>query len=129
MGIPILSVRDDQGNIIPIPAIQGRDGVDGKDGKDGEIIIYWVSDGGDTKSLYWAGTYVAPKDNKETYSWTSKNNKDKTDHALLASGDDTKVFTYEKGEITYKASALGTTKKMHFVRTDTNYCDEEEEQK
>ena len=28
-----------------------------------------------------------------------------------------------------KASALGTTKKMHFVRTDTNYCDEEEEQK
>lgn len=33
MGIPILSVRDDQGNIIPIPAIQGRDGVDGKDGK------------------------------------------------------------------------------------------------
>lgn len=35
MGTPILSVRDDQGNIIPIPAIQGRDGVDGKDGKDG----------------------------------------------------------------------------------------------
>lgn len=102
---------------------------EGKDGKDGEIVIYWVSDGGDTKSLYWAGTYVAPKDNKEPYSWTSKNNKDKTDHALLASGDDTKVFTYEKGEITYKASALGTTRKMHFVRTDTNYCDEEEEQK
>ena len=96
---------------------------EGKDGKDGEIVIYWVSDGGDTKSLYWAGTYVAPKDNKETYSWTSKNNKDKTDHALLASGDDTKVFTYEKGEITYKASALGTTKKMHFVRTDTSYED------
>ena len=36
MGIPILSVRDDQGNIIPIPAIQGRDAVDGKDGKDGK---------------------------------------------------------------------------------------------
>ena len=35
MGIPILSVRDDQGNLIPIPAIQGRDGKDGKDGKDG----------------------------------------------------------------------------------------------
>ena len=26
---------------------------EGKDGKDGEIVIYWVSDGGDTKSLYW----------------------------------------------------------------------------
>ena len=29
----------------------------------------------------------------------------------------------DKGEITYKASALGTTKKMHFVRTDTSYED------
>lgn len=25
-----------------------------------EIIINWVSDNGDTKSLYWAGTFVAP---------------------------------------------------------------------
>ena len=97
--------------------------------KDGEIVIYWVSDGGDTKSLYWAGSYIAPTDNAEPYTWNSENDKEKTGSALLASGDDTKVFTYEKGEITYKASALGTTKKMHFVRTDTNYCDEEEEQK
>ena len=35
MSTPILRVRDAQGNYIPIPAIQGRDGVDGKDGKDG----------------------------------------------------------------------------------------------
>lgn len=39
MGTPILSVRDDQGNIIPIPAIQGRDGVDGKDGAPGPNLI------------------------------------------------------------------------------------------
>ena len=97
--------------------------------KDGEIVIYWVSDGGDTKSLYWAGSYIAPTDNAEPYTWNSENDKEKTRSALLASGDDTKKFTYENGEITYKASALGTTKKMHFVRTDTNYCDEEEEQK
>lgn len=97
--------------------------------KDGEIVIYWVSDGGDTKSLYWAGSYIAPTDNAEPYTWNSENDKGKTGSALLASGDDTKKFTYENGEITYKASALGTTKKMHFVRTDTNYCDEEEEQK
>ena len=97
--------------------------------KDGEIVIYWVSDGGDTKSLYWAGSYIAPTDNAEPYTWNSENDKEKTGSALLASGDDTKKFTYENGEITYKASALGTTKKMHFVRTDTNYCDEEEEQK
>lgn len=39
MGIPILSVRDDRGNIIPIPAIQGRDGVDGKDGAPGPNTV------------------------------------------------------------------------------------------
>ncbi len=94
--------------------------------KDGEIVIYWVSDGGDTKSLYWTGSYIAPTDNTEPYTWDSENDKEKTGSALLASGDDTKKFTYENGEITYKASALGTTKKMHFVRTDTNYCDEDE---
>lgn len=89
--------------------------------KDGEIVIYWVSDGGDTKSLYWAGSYEAPMDNTEPYTWDSVNDKEQTGLALLASGDDTKTFTYENGELTYSASALGTTKKMHFVRTDTDY--------
>lgn len=63
--------------------------------KDGEIVIYWVSDGGDTKSLYWAGSYIAPTDNAEPYTWNSENDKEKTGSALLASGDDTKKFTYE----------------------------------
>lgn len=45
--------------------------------KDGEIVIYWVSDGGDTKSLYWAGSYIAPTDNAEPYTWNSENDKEK----------------------------------------------------
>jgi ABC-type glycerol-3-phosphate transport system substrate-binding protein len=77
---------------------------------DGETItIYWVSDGGDTKSLYWAGTYVAPTTTDEPYSWDSENDHSQTDSALLASGDDTKTITYENGQISYSASALGTT--------------------
>ena len=35
MGIPILSVRDDQGNIIPIPAVQGPPGQKGDTGPAG----------------------------------------------------------------------------------------------
>lgn len=73
------------------------------------IEIYWVSDGGDTKSLYWAGTYEAPSEPVDSYSWDSVNNKSKTDGALLASGDDTKTITFENGELSYSASALGTT--------------------
>lgn len=73
------------------------------------ITVYWVSDNGDTKSLYWAGTYTAPEDAAETYSWDSANDHEQTDTALLASGDDTKTFTYENGQLSWEVSALGTT--------------------
>ena len=73
------------------------------------IEIYWVSDGGDTKALYWAGTFEAPTTAEEPYSWDSANDKEKTSTALLASNDDTKTFTYEDGQISYEVSALGVT--------------------
>ena len=73
------------------------------------ITIYWVSNGGDTKSLYWAGTYIAPTTTDEPYTWDSANDHNQTDTALLASGDDAKTMTYENGELSYSASALGTT--------------------
>lgn len=73
------------------------------------IEVYWVSDGGDTKSLYWAGTYIAPETADEPYTWASENDKSKTSNALLASGDDTKEFAYQDGVLSYDVSALGTT--------------------
>lgn len=73
------------------------------------ITINWVSDGGDTKSLYWAGTFTAPTTADEPYSWDSANDKEQTSKALLASGDETKTFTYANGQLSYEASALGTT--------------------
>ena len=76
---------------------------------DDRIEINWVSDGGDTKSIYWIGTYEAPTEAVDEYSWTSERNKEETDTALLASTDDTKEFTYKDGVISYEASALGTT--------------------
>lgn len=80
------------------------------------IEINWVSDGGNTKSLYWAGTYVAPTEYVEEYSWTSENDKEKTGSALLASGDDTKEFSYKDGKISYEASAMGTTKTVELTK-------------
>ena len=44
----ILKVRDDKGNVIGIPAIQGKDGIDGIDGIDGKDGI----DGVNGKSAY-----------------------------------------------------------------------------
>lgn len=86
---------------------------------DGDTItINWVSDGGDTKSLYWAGT-VDPADGKtveDVFAWESTNDTEQTSKALLASGDDTKKFTYEDGQISYEASAMGTTKTVRLER-------------
>ena len=73
------------------------------------IEVYWVTDNGDTKSLYWAGTFKAPETADESYSWDSENDHEKTDYAMLASGDDIKTFTYKDGELSYSVSALGTT--------------------
>lgn len=74
------------------------------------IEIYWISDNGDTKALYWAGSFTAPTTADEPYSWTSKNDHSKTEGAMLASNDDTKDMKYENGIISYEASAMGVTK-------------------
>lgn len=74
---------------------------------DGMIEVYWVTE--DEKALYWAGTYEAPTSASEPYSWSSQNDHEKTDMALLASGDDQKTFTYEDGQISYEVSLMGTT--------------------
>ena len=76
---------------------------------DDTIEVYWVSDNGETKALYWAGTYTAPTTADEPYTWQSENDKAKTDTALLASGDDTKGFTYQGGVLSYDVTAMGVT--------------------
>lgn len=81
---------------------------------DNYIEINWMSK--DTKSLYWAGSYIAPESAVTEYSWTSENDTEKTGSALLASGDDTKEFTYKDGVISYEASAMGTTKTMKLTK-------------
>ena len=60
------------------------------------ITINWVSNGGDTKSLYWAGSYVAPTEATES--------------------DATKAFKYENGVLSYEASAMGTTTTVKMER-------------
>ena len=73
------------------------------------IEIYWVSNGGTSRSLYWVGTFDAPPDGKEPYSWQSQNDTSRTSAALVASGESVKTFTYENGKLTYSASVLGVT--------------------
>lgn len=83
---------------------------------DGAITINWVSNGGDTKSLYWAGTYEAPTSDTESYSWVSENDTSQTDKSLLASTAETKDFKYDNGVLSYEATAMGTTTTVKMER-------------
>lgn len=85
------------------------------------IEIFWMADGGESRSLYWSGTYEAPQEETKEYSWNSKNDKTRTDSALLASTSDQKTFTYKNGKISYEASLMGETAKVTLVRTETDY--------
>lgn len=82
------------------------------------IEIYWVMTDTDTTALYWAGSFTPPTTAEEPYTWDSVNDKEKTDTSLLASGDETKTFTYEDGQISYAASALGVTQTVTLEKTE-----------
>ena len=89
--------------------------------KDGVIELFWVSDSGKSGNLYWSGSYDAPTEPGDSYAWDSINDKIKTDYALLASGEETKTFSYENGEISYSVSMMGQTAIISLVPTETDY--------
>ena len=73
----------------------------------------WISDNGDTEAVCWASTYTAPEEAADTWEWTSQNDTEQTQNALVASVDATKVFSYADGQFSYDVSALGVTKTLH----------------
>lgn len=79
------------------------------------ITIWWSTD--DVDALYWQGTFTAPTTADEPYTFTSNNDKDATGMALLASGDDTKEFTYENGQLSYPVSFQGVDMTIHLKKT------------
>lgn len=86
---------------------------------DDVIEIYWITD--DSKALYWSGSYEPPTEKTDSFSWESRNDKKKTDKALLASLDDSKIFTYDSGKISYEVTVQGVTQTVKLIPTDTDY--------
>lgn len=73
------------------------------------ITVDFVTDAGDTSSLFWVGTYAAPTDDTSPYTWTSTRDEAATETALLASTDPTKDFTYADEEISFPITIAGST--------------------
>lgn len=91
-----------------------------------KIEIYWISDGGDTRTLYWEGTYDAPVDGKEPYTWESYSDPSHASGLLAAAGS-TKEFTYANGVISYSASALGMTTTIEAKKQSWGFLPESED--
>ncbi|WP_200826214.1 hypothetical protein [Microbacterium timonense] len=83
---------------------------------DSTITVDWVNEQDSARALYWAGTFEPPTEDTTHYEWDSVNDKAQTDTALMASGDDTKTFTYSDGVLSYELTAMGVTMTVEMER-------------
>lgn len=79
-------------------------------------------DGEEEGMLYWVGSYEAPTESTDSYSWDSVNDTDQTDSALLASSEETKTFTYEDGVLSYEVTFAGETYTYELVESTYDYA-------
>lgn len=84
--------------------------------EEGVIGVFFVIQGDDTPWTYWVGTYDAPTDDKDKYSWVSESTY--SGNGLLASSDSTKKFSYKDGKLSYPISIQGKSGTLTLVRGD-----------
>lgn len=83
---------------------------------DTTISIDWISDGGDTRWVYWVGTFDPMVEGTDAQEVVSERDTGKTSSGLLASSQDTKEFSYDDGKISYSQSALGQTTTIYLEK-------------
>lgn len=84
--------------------------------EDDGITIHWVSNDGDTRALYWDGSFTEPGEKVTEYSWVS--NAYEGNFGILLSQDSTKMFSYIDGQITYMMQIYGTTNTVRLERVE-----------
>ena len=83
---------------------------------DDTIQINWISNNGENQTIYWIGTYIEPEAPVEEYEWTSFRDKEQTKTAFLASADESKVFTYADGTLSFEVSTSESTSTVKLVK-------------
>ncbi|GAA1846203.1 hypothetical protein GCM10009796_05800 [Microbacterium koreense] len=80
------------------------------------ITIDWVNEDEDMTAVYWIGTYVPPAEDVDTYAWESVGDTEAMATQLLASGSETKTFTFTADVLIYELQALGETMEVTMTR-------------
>ena len=81
-----------------------------------QIIVDWVNAADSTTAVFWIGSYVAPTEDTESYSWDSQGDVAQMETAIMASSDPAKAFTFEGGVLTYELTAMGVTMTVEMSR-------------
>ena len=89
--------------------------------KDNLIELHWVSSYDQNGSVYWAGSYKAPKDKPDTYTWESTRNDAIMNTSAYASVDASRSFTYADGKLTLAGSSTGAETVLIPSETDYSY--------
>ena len=64
----------------------------------GDLIeLHWVSSTDQHGSVYWAGTYKAPKEATDSYSWNSERDEDIMATTSHGAPDASRHFSYQDG--------------------------------
>lgn len=64
---------------------------------DNTITVYWIGANGDSKALYWKGSYDKP-DKAGDWKWTSQGDTAAMQGSMTSSTDATMDFTYTKAD-------------------------------
>ena len=81
---------------------------------DGKIAVFFILEDDPEPWTYWVGTYDAPTEDTDKYSWTSQNTYG--GNGLLASTAETKDFTYKSDSLSFEVTIDGETNTMKLVR-------------
>ena len=80
------------------------------------VAVYLVSAKQNVKFLCWYGSYEAPKDEVDEYSWVSVNDTNMTENSIYAPDINQAAFKYENGQISFDYFVFGMCFTLHFER-------------
>lgn len=70
----------------------------------------------DSSSIYWMGSFDSQRDPQSSFDVHSQANSDALEMSIFGSQDPTKTFKYNRGDLSFKFTMMGTTSTIHLQK-------------